>query len=152
MHKRLMIVDDSPVMRAFVRRTIQVTGLPTSGFLEASNGEEALLRLRAALNTAGADPIDLILTDINMPVMDGEGFLAQLKLDPALSSIPVVVVSTDSTEQRVGALLRLGASDYVRKPFPPERLSEVLCRLLPDWIEPAPAWTDQPGEDLERDF
>lgn len=132
MSKRLMIVDDSPVMRAFVRRTIQVTGLPTSAFLEAGNGEEALSRLRAS-----TEPVDLILTDINMPVMDGEGLLVQLKRDPALASIPVVVVSTDSTEQRVGALLRLGASDYVRKPFPPERLSEVLCELLPDWAEAA---------------
>jgi two-component system chemotaxis response regulator CheY len=128
MSKRLMIVDDSPVMRAFVRRTIQVSGLPTSSFLEASNGLEALAKLRAS-----SEPVDLILTDINMPQMDGEGLLTQLKQDPALASIPVVVVSTDSTEQRVGALLRLGASDYVRKPFPPERLSEVLCGLLPDW-------------------
>lgn len=128
MTKRLMIVDDSPVMRAFVRRTIQVTGLPASGFLEASNGEEALTRLRAA---SGA--VDLILTDINMPVLDGEGFLKELKRDPTLAAIPVVVVSTDSTEQRVGSLLRLGANDYVRKPFPPERLAEVLCQLMPDW-------------------
>ncbi len=128
MTKRLMIVDDSPVMRAFVRRTILVTGLPASGFLEASNGAEALAHLRS-----GTTGVDLILTDINMPVLDGEDFLRELKRDPALAAIPVVVVSTDSTEQRVGALLRLGASDYVRKPFPPERLAEVLCQLLPDW-------------------
>lgn len=124
---RLMIVDDSPVMRAFVKRTIALAGFGTSEILEASNGREALDKLRAC---AGSPAVDLILTDINMPVMDGEQLIGELKSDPGLKSIPVVVVSTDSTENRVGALLRLGASDYVRKPFPPERLSEVLGGLL----------------------
>lgn len=127
MPSRLMIVDDSPVMRAFVKRTVALSGFETSEILEASNGREALDKLRAC---SAAPPVDLILTDINMPVMDGEQLLGELKADPSLHSIPVVVVSTDSTENRVGALLRLGANDYVRKPFPPERLSEVLSGLL----------------------
>lgn len=122
-----MIVDDSPVMRAFVKRTIAVAGFAPAEIVEASNGREALDKLRAA---AAQPPVDLILTDINMPVMDGEQLISELKADQALRSIPVVVVSTDSTEKRVGALLKLGASDYVRKPFPPERLSEVLSALL----------------------
>lgn len=127
MASRLMIVDDSPVMRAFVKRTIALAGFETSEILEASNGREALDKLRAC---AASPAVDLILTDINMPVMDGEQLIGELKSDPGLKSIPVVVVSTDSTENRVGALLRLGASDYVRKPFPPERLSDVLGGLL----------------------
>ncbi len=125
MPSRLMIVDDSPVMRAFVKRTIALAGFGAAEILEASNGREALEKVRGAL------PVHLILTDINMPVMDGEQLIIELKADPGLRGIPVVVVSTDSTENRVGALLRLGASDYVRKPFPPERLSEVLEGLLP---------------------
>lgn len=133
MPSRLMIVDDSPVMRAFVKRTIALSGIETSEILEASNGREALEKLRAC---ASAPAVDLILTDINMPVMDGEQLIGELKADPALQGIPVVVVSTDSTENRVGALLRLGASDYVRKPFPPERLSEVLGGLLPGAAAP----------------
>ncbi len=128
MPKRLMIVDDSPVMRAFVMRAISVAGLPPCGMVEASNGLDALVKLRTR-----ASGIDLILTDINMPVMDGEGFLAELKMDPALAEIPVIVVSTDSTEHRVGELLRLGARDYVRKPFPPEKLNEVLRGVFPEW-------------------
>ncbi|MFZ5925929.1 MAG: response regulator [Acidobacteriota bacterium] len=127
MPTRLMVVDDSPVMRAFVKRTIALAGVETSEILEASNGREALDRLRAC---TASPAVDLILTDINMPVMDGEQLIGELKSDPGLRSIPVIVVSTDSTENRVGALLRLGASDYVRKPFPPERLSEVLGGLL----------------------
>jgi len=135
MPKRLMIVDDSPVMRAFVRRTIQVSGLATSGYVEAANGLDALVQLRAAAQRPEEPMVDLILTDINMPVMDGEGLLERLKSDPVLSVIPVVVVSTDSTDQRVGDLMRLGACGYVRKPFPPEKLSAVLCGVFPDWDE-----------------
>lgn len=127
MASRLMIVDDSPVMRAFVKRTIALAGFKGSEILEASNGREALDKLRAC---AASPAVDLILTDINMPVMDGEELINELKSDPGLKSIPVVVVSTDSTENRVGSLLRQGASDYVRKPFPPERLSEVLGGFL----------------------
>jgi two-component system, chemotaxis family, chemotaxis protein CheY len=130
MSKCLMIVDDSPVMRSFVKRTLLAAGLEVDTCLEAGNGRDALEKLRAF--TPGRR-IDLILTDINMPVLDGEGLLAELKRDAALASIPVVVVSTDSTDQRVGTLMRLGASDYVRKPFPPERLSEVLSGIFPDW-------------------
>lgn len=130
MPKCLMIVDDSPVMRSFVKRTLLAAGLEVHTCLEAANGRDALEKLRALTPDRR---IDLILTDINMPVLDGEGLLAELKRDAALASIPVVVVSTDSTEQRVGTLMRLGASDYVRKPFPPERLSEVLSGIFPGW-------------------
>lgn len=132
MSKCLMIVDDSPVMRSFVKRTLLAAGLPVDTCLEAANGRDALEKLRAFTLTRR---MDLILTDINMPVMDGEGLLAELKSDASLASIPVVVVSTDSTDQRVGTLMRLGASDYVRKPFPPERLSEVLSGIFPDWAD-----------------
>ncbi len=130
MSKCLMIVDDSPVMRSFVKRTLLAAGLEVHTCLEAANGRDALEKLRAFTTDRR---IDLILTDINMPVLDGEGLLAELKRDTALASIPVVVVSTESTDQRVGSLMRLGASDYVRKPFPPERLSEVLSGIFPDW-------------------
>jgi len=134
MSKHLMIVDDSPLMRAFVRRTVEVAGLEVASYLEAANGAEALIKLRARA-TAGP-PIDLILTDINMPVMDGEGLLRELKKDPQLCPIPVVVVSTDSTDQRVGDLMRQGATDYVRKPFPPERLGQVLGTIFPEMSGP----------------
>ncbi|HEY3442116.1 MAG TPA: response regulator [Paludibaculum sp.] len=130
MSKCLMIVDDSPVMRLFVKRTLLAAGLPFDTCLEAANGVDALEKLRA-FSLVGS--IDLILTDINMPVMDGEGLLFELKRDVALATIPVVVVSTDSTDQRVGTLMKLGASDYVRKPFPPERLSQVLSGIFPGW-------------------
>lgn len=128
MHKRVMIVDDSPVMRSFVKRTLDIAGLPVSQYLEAGDGREALAVLES-------DSVDVVLTDINMPVLDGQGLIASMKSDPRFRSIPVVVVSTDSTDQRKGELIRLGASGYIRKPFPPEKISEVLCGLFPEWLE-----------------
>lgn len=142
MKKRVMIVDDSPVMRTFVKRTLDAAGLPVSHCVEAGDGREALDKLRL-------EPVDVILTDINMPVLDGEGLLRALRTDAARSAIPVVVVSTDSTDNRVQSLIELGACGYVRKPFAPERLGEVLCGVLPDWLDED--WT-QPAAAGEGDF
>lgn len=127
MHKRLLIVDDSPVMRSFVRRSIEIAGLPVSRWLEAAHGREALDRL-------AEERVDLVLTDLNMPVLDGESLLRLMRDDERLRGVPVVVVSTDGTEQRMTRLLELGARGYVRKPFPPEQLYAVLGGVLPDWI------------------
>lgn len=134
MRKRVMIVDDSPVMRSFVKRTLNAAGLPVLRCVEAGDGREALAKLER-------EPVDVILTDINMPVLDGEGFLRALRSDRSRAAIPVVVVSTDSTDNRVQSLIELGASGYVRKPFAPERLGEVLAGVLPDW--PDADWPDE---------
>lgn len=120
---RVLIVDDSPAMRAFVKRVIQVSGFDLSLCLEAADGEEALERLRQ-------DWVDIILTDINMPGMDGQEFLSRLSEDELLRSIPSLVISTDATEKRIGSLLSLGAKGYITKPFRPEDLRTQLERIL----------------------
>jgi len=126
MSKRLLIVDDSPVMRSFVRRSIEIAGLPVECWFEAGHGREAL-------DCLAAEEVDLVLTDINMPVLDGEGLLRSMRSDERTRAVPVVVVSTDGTEQRMGRLMELGANGYVRKPFPPEQLCAVLGNIFPDW-------------------
>jgi len=120
---RVLIVDDSPVMRAFIRRIIVLSGMEGAGFLEASDGREALRLLRA-------EWVDVVLTDINMPTMDGEEFVRCLAADDMLKSLPVVIVSTDGTESRMRQMLALGARGYVKKPFLPETLREELERVL----------------------
>jgi two-component system chemotaxis response regulator CheY len=120
---RVLVVDDSPVMRRFVRRTLELSGFPVGGVLEAGDGRQALEMLRT-----GA--VDVILTDLNMPVMDGEQFLAELARDPNWNTVPVVVVSTDGTEDRLKHMLGLGARGYVKKPFLPEALREALEKVL----------------------
>lgn len=119
----VLIVDDSPAMRAFVRRILDMSGLEVGRCLEAADGLEAL-------RLARREKVEVILSDINMPVMDGEEFVRQLNADPELRHIPVVVVSTDRTETRVQKMLALGARGYVTKPFLPEALRQELERVL----------------------
>lgn len=123
MSLRIMIVDDSPAMRTFIGRIIQLSGLDVACCIQASNGMEALNLLREEL-------VDVVLSDINMPVMDGEQLLRELANDAALRKIPVVVVSTDSTDLRRTRMLELGARGYVRKPFAPETLRYELEMAL----------------------
>ncbi len=120
---RILIVDDSPAMRSFVRRVIDLSGFDASLCLEAGNGAEALEVLHR-------EWVDAILTDINMPVMDGEELLQNLAGDSLLGSVPAIVISTDATEKRIGRMLSLGAKGYVTKPFAPEELRAELERTL----------------------
>jgi two-component system chemotaxis response regulator CheY len=119
----VLIVDDSPAMRVFIRRVMTLAGLEVGNCLEASNGEEALEYLRA-------QRVDVILTDINMPKMDGEEFLRQLEAEGLARSIPTLVISTDATRARILRMLSLGADGYMTKPFSPEALREELERVM----------------------
>jgi two-component system, chemotaxis family, chemotaxis protein CheY len=120
---RLLIVDDSPAMRAFVRRVIGLSGFDMTACFEASNGREALELLRR-------EWVDVILTDINMPCMDGEEFMQQLAANEVLRSIPAIVISTDGTHHRKQRLLAIGARGYLTKPFLPETLRVELESML----------------------
>jgi two-component system chemotaxis response regulator CheY len=120
---QLLIVDDSTAMREFIVRVIGLSGLDAGTCLQASNGKEALDVLRA-------NWIDIVLTDVNMPVMNGEQFLSSMEEDEMLRTIPVVVVSTDGSEHRVKRMMSLGAKGYVRKPFSPEELRKTMEQLL----------------------
>jgi two-component system, chemotaxis family, chemotaxis protein CheY len=120
---RVLIVDDSPAMRAFVRRVMEVSGFDLAGCLEASNGVQALEILQN-------EWVDVILSDINMPEMDGEELLRRLDADEALRQIPVIIISTDGTPVRTERMLQLGAKGYVIKPFRPEVLRAELERSL----------------------
>ena len=120
---RVLIVDDSSVMRTFIRRIIVLSGMEDAVFLEAPDGYEALRLLREQW-------VDVVLTDINMPTMDGEELVRCLAADDLLKSVPVVIVSTDGTERRMKQMLALGARGYVKKPFLPETLRGELERVL----------------------
>jgi two-component system, chemotaxis family, chemotaxis protein CheY len=120
---RVLIVDDSPAMRSFIRRSMVLSGIDVADYLEASDGCEALNLLRQ-------EWVDVILTDINMPGMDGEQFVRQLEADDLLKSVPVLVVSTDGTDARMQQMMEIGVRGYVKKPFLPETLREELERVL----------------------
>ncbi len=120
----VLIVDDSPVMRSFIRRVLKLSGFEVGECMEAGNGEEALAQL-------SAHRVDVILTDINMPRMNGEELLRRLcARRNVLKTIPAVVISTDATNERIVRMIELGAQGYMSKPFTPETLREELERVL----------------------
>jgi two-component system, chemotaxis family, chemotaxis protein CheY len=121
----VLIVDDSPVMRSFIRRVLGLSGFEVGETMEAGSGEEALAQL-------GTHRVDVILTDINMPGMNGEELLRRIEADGVLKTIPTVVISTDATKERIMRMLALGAQGYMSKPFTPELLREELERVLGD--------------------
>jgi two-component system, chemotaxis family, chemotaxis protein CheY len=120
---RVLLVDDSPAMRSFIRRVMLMSGFDLDECLEAGDGAEALECLRR-------ERIDVILTDINMPRMDGEELMLRISGDSELRNIPAVVVSTDSTKPRIERMISLGARGYIAKPFSPEALREALEKVL----------------------
>jgi two-component system, chemotaxis family, chemotaxis protein CheY len=123
MSYRVLIVDDSPVMRRFIHRVMDLSGFDCTDCLEAGDGAEALELL-------DDEWVDVILTDINMPRMNGEEFVRRLEQDDELCEIPVLVVSTDATDSRIKQMLSIGARGYVTKPFTPEALLGQLERLV----------------------
>lgn len=119
----ILVVDDSAIVRAMVHKSIAMAGLPVGKVLEAGNGREALELL--------ADEwVDVVFADLNMPVMGGAELVERMSRDPALASTPVVVVSSEQGQGRVDELLAKGARAYVRKPFRPEGLKQVVEAVL----------------------
>lgn len=120
---RALIVDDSSVMRKIVERSLRQAGLDLSLVVEAGNGAEALGLL-------DSNPVDLILSDINMPVMDGLEFVRQVQTVDKLRHIPVVMITTEGSESNVVQALSLGAKGYIRKPFTPDQVKEHVLPVL----------------------
>ena len=106
---KVLVVEDSDMMRGMIVKALKNGGLPVEEVLQASNGLEALESL-------DEHSVDLIFMDLNMPVMDGETFLRRLREQSATAAVPVVVVSSNASKQRVNALASLGAA-FVQKPF-----------------------------------
>ena len=120
---RILLVDDSPAMRRFIRRAIEMSGVEAEAFHEAGNGHEALTCI-------ASERVDLVFCDINMPKMGGEEFLENLQNSVHRDTIPVIIVSTDATTTRMQRMRELGARDYLRKPFSPEYLRDAIDKAL----------------------
>jgi two-component system chemotaxis response regulator CheY len=120
---RTLIVDDSSVMRKIVERALRQAGLETMVVHEAGSGTEGLDLLRAK-------QVDLILSDINMPSMDGLEFLRQLRAQNLAPGVPVVMITTESSEEHVKQAILAGAQGYIRKPFTAEQVKERVLPLL----------------------
>lgn len=118
----LMIVDDSAAIRKILHRVLLQAEMPIAQIYEAGDGVEALELLKN-------HKIDLILSDVNMPNMDGLQLLGQLKASDQWKHVPVIMVTTEGGQAKVLEAVQLGASGYVRKPFTPFQIREKLEAL-----------------------
>ena len=120
---RALIVDDSSVMRKIVERSLRQAGIDLVQVMEAGNGAEALGIVKESV-------VDLILCDINMPVMDGLEFVKQLQAIDIPKRAPVVMITTEGSESHVVQALSFGAKGYIRKPFTPDQVKEHVIPVL----------------------
>ncbi len=119
----ILIVDDSLPMRSVIKKTIRAAGFGQSEFLEAANGREALTLLKN-------NWVDMVLTDHNMPVMNGLELISAVKADDLLKTIPVVVISTEGNESRIREFMEAGAEGYLSKPFSAEAIRDLIVKFL----------------------
>ena len=120
---KMLIVDDSSVMRKIVERSLRQAGIAIAQVFEAGNGSEALDVLRK-------ETVDLVLSDINMPVMDGLEFVRQLSGIENAQGVPVIMITTEGSESHVVEAISCGARGYIRKPFTPDQVKEHVLPLL----------------------
>jgi two-component system chemotaxis response regulator CheY len=119
----ILVVDDSTAIRKILIRVLRQTGLPIGEIFEARDGLEALEIVRN-------QTLNLVLSDINMPNLDGLGLLAELKAASQWRSLPVVMITTEGSEEKVSQAIRLGSAAYIRKPFTAEQIQEKIGGLL----------------------
>lgn len=119
----LLIVDDSLPMRALIKKIVKASGFDVGEYYQAGNGKEALKILNE-------NWIDLVLTDYNMPEMDGLELLEAMQASETLRDLPVIIVSTEGSEERIQEFMEKGASGYIKKPFEPEEIKQNLNQVM----------------------
>ncbi|GAB1483920.1 response regulator [Treponema sp.] len=122
-YRGVLIVDDSATSRMIIQRCLEMAGVRTASYFQAENGLDALAILRSLPDPAD---IDLVITDLNMPKMDGRAFARQLKADPKFNPMKVLVASSIADGDAEAELLGLGILAVVKKPVSPAKLLDVL--------------------------
>ena len=123
MSYNILVVDDSRTTRMIISKTLKMTGISIGELHQAENGQEALSIL-------GREWIDLVLADINMPVMDGVEMVNRMSADGLMKTVPVVVVSTEGSKTRIEEMRSKGVRAYIRKPFTPEVVKDIVEGIL----------------------
>lgn len=119
----VLIVDDSAAIRKILQRVLVQADVILGKVFEANDGQEALDRLKS-------EKVSLILSDINMPNMDGLEFLAKIRAIEKWKTVPIIMITTEGSQNKVMQALQLGANGYVRKPFTAEQIKEKLVGIV----------------------
>jgi two-component system chemotaxis response regulator CheY len=123
MSYKVLVVDDSRAMRMLVMRSLRSAGLEIENSTEASNGVEATKVL-------GAEKVDIVFSDWNMPEMNGLELLKWVRANAATARVPFYLITTETGDAQVSEALKAGANGYLCKPFAPEDLSKTLTEYL----------------------
>ena len=123
MGKNVLLVDDSSTMRKIIGRSLRQAGIEFDNIFEAGDGLEALAVLEK-------EKVDIVLSDINMPNMDGISFLREKANRDNMKDIPVLMISTETGDDIIGEAKTLGAVGSIKKPFTPDKVNEILGPLL----------------------
>ncbi len=118
----VLVVDDSGVMRAMIIKSMKMSGLPLGDINQAGNGKEGL-------DSLDQNWIDLVVVDINMPIMNGEEMIDAMKQNPETENIPIVVISTEGSQARLERLKQKGAA-FIHKPFTPETIRDTVKTIM----------------------
>jgi two-component system chemotaxis response regulator CheY len=135
----VLIVDDSATMRALVRKVLKISGLEMGECFEGANGREALDILENHW-------VDLVLSDLHMPEMNGAALVRALRQHQMWQTIPVVLITTEGRQEVLAPFFEQGIQGYIRKPFRPEDIKEKLQNILGE------AWVPHAGELEGCDF
>jgi two-component system, chemotaxis family, chemotaxis protein CheY len=119
----VLIADDSMIIRKMIAKTLNISGLDIGEIFFAENGRQALKKLKE-------NWVDIVFADINMPEMNGIEMIKEMRKEDPIGSIPVVIISTERSRERIESLKALGIKAYLHKPFIPEEFSHVVRKLL----------------------
>jgi len=131
----VLIVDDSATMRALIRKVLVISGFDIGEYFEGANGKEALGILEK-------NWVDIILSDLHMPEMDGAALVEVLKKHQLWRNIPIVLITTESRPEVIKVFLNLGVQDYIKKPFHPETIRKKLTGILGEAQTPDASGTE----------
>jgi two-component system chemotaxis response regulator CheY len=118
---KILAVDDSPTMRRIIVNTLKRAGF--NEVAEATDGKDALAKLKA-------EKFDFVITDWNMPEMDGLTFVTTVRSDPELQALPILMVTTRSVKEDIMQAIKAGVNNYIVKPFTPETIAEKINQVL----------------------
>ena len=145
MSLNVLVVDDCDLVRKMIARTLSLARIPVLRLEEAANGRDAFELIRSGW-------FDIVLADLNMPVMDGVRMIELLFAEGLLKTVPVVVISTEGSLTRIEDLTRMGVAAYIRKPFTPEELRDIVWKVAgrPDLADYGAQLNDVVCEVVER--
>jgi two-component system, chemotaxis family, chemotaxis protein CheY len=118
---KILAVDDSPTMRRIIVNTLKRAGY--EDVAEAGDGKDALAKLKT-------EKFDFIITDWNMPEMDGLTFVTTVRADPELKALPILMVTTRSVKEDIMQAIKAGVNNYIVKPFTPETIAEKITQVI----------------------